>query len=378
MSLWKAGDVVFAKASSYTRIFHAVYDRRRVSKQGLADALGLSLPTVTAGLRALERDSLIRRQGTHASTGGRPAIAYELVADARFAIGVEIVAERARIAAVDLYGTTLAHHDEPLPFRRSETYFAHVTQLVATMAEELSNSHGILLGITIAIQGIVDDAGHVTFGGLLGADNVQVSLDDFARHLTMPLRFVHDAEAAAFAELWRHRDLTGFAYLSLNDHLGSAVVLGGRLLQGGSLGAGVIEHMTLYPTGRQCYCGNTGCAETLVGVRALEQRARMPLGQFFDLLRAGDTTCTRLWSSYLSDLALLIHNVRMVTCTDVMIGGRLARHINETDLRVLRTRATSHGALSATPFHLVRGQYGDQATVVGAALLLVDECLKSV
>ncbi|MDO4537696.1 MAG: ROK family protein, partial [Coriobacteriales bacterium] len=251
----------------------------------------------------------------------------------------------------------------------------HVGQLVDKIVEECADTRESLLGVTIAIQGIVGDASRISFGGLLGADDVRVSLEDFVPHLPAPLHFVHDAEAAAYAELWRHRELQDFVYLSLNDHLGSAVVHEGTLLKGGPLGAGVAEHVVLRPGGEPCYCGGKGCAETVLGARSLERSCGLPVDEFFQRLRAGDATCKRLWDNYLSDLALLIHNVRMVSCGDMMLGGRLARFASDADLRVFRMRASEYGALARTPFRLVRGHYSDMAAVMGASLLLVNEFL---
>ncbi|MDO4538421.1 MAG: ROK family transcriptional regulator [Coriobacteriales bacterium] len=338
--------------------------------------LGLSLPTVSTGLRTLEKQGFIVRRGSYASTGGRPAAAYEFVPNARFAVGIELAATHVHVAVVDLYGNVLARHEEQMSFQRTDTYACQLGRFVDKSVAECQGLPHSLLGATIAIQGIVGDENRVSFGGLLGADNAQVSLDDFAPHLPGQLRFVHDAEAAAFAELWRHRELQDFTYLSLNNHLGSASISHGSLLHGGPLGAGVAEHMVLRPGGKNCYCGGKGCAETVLSVQSLEQRAHLPLDEFVKRLRTGDGGCARLWDSYLSDLALLIHNVRMVNCADLMLGGRLARHLSDADPRILKTYASQHGTLANTPFRLMRGQYGDKATVVGAGLILVDESLR--
>lgn len=366
---------MFAKSGSCSEVFRMVYQRGRVSKRALVDELGLSLPTVSAALRTLEQEGLVERNGSYASTGGRPAAVFELRPDARMAVGIEVVARRVNVAALDLYGTVREQRDCQLPFAREQAYFDQVAAQVSDLVASVGCRVCDLLGVTVAIQGIVGDNGRVSFGGLLGADDVHVSVDDFACLRGCPVRLVHDAEAAAFAELWRHPDLDDFLYLSLNNHLGSALVLNRRLLKGGLVGAGVAEHMTLERDGRPCYCGNHGCAETLLGALALERDAGMPLEQFFSQLREGDASCVGLWERYLRNLALLIHNVRMLLGCDVIIGGRLGGYLTAGDLRNLRMLVAAHGSLASSEFRLVRGQYGDRATVVGAGLLPVDEFL---
>lgn len=369
----KEGVVVFTKGSSAAKVYRLLYERRHASKQMVAHELGLSMPTVSKALATLVDAGLVSRTNVYASTGGRPAVAFELVTDARFGLGVELVADELHLAAVDLYGNVLAAQRKPLAFYGGDGYLDEVARLVTRLVASLDKPREALLGITIAIQGIVSETGRLGFSELLGTGETNISLEDFSRRLPYPVRLVHDAEAAAYAELWRHREMTNFVYLSLNDHMGSALVLGGQLLDGGPLGAGVVEHMVLDPKGARCYCGNRGCADTVLGIHALEAKAQLPLEDFFALVRAEDRRSVTLWERYLSDLALLIRNVRMVACCDVILGGRLERHLREEDLRKLRQTAGGDGALGRVPFRLTHGHYGFEATVIGAGLLSVEE-----
>lgn len=273
-----------------------------------------------------------------------------------------------------IYGHILGKHTHHIDFEHSEAYEKGVSVFLEEDMAELSIPHERLLGATIAIQGIVSKD-RVTFGGLLGADSAKISLEDFARYISFPLRLVHDAEAAAYAEAWRHGGLQDFAYLSLNNHLGSALIRDQKLVRSNGVGAGVAEHMTAIPQGEQCYCGNHGCFETVLGAKALERHALTPIPSFFEALRADDSKALRIWDTYLEYLALLIHNLRMAACGNVVIGGRLAQYLTQKDLRTLRMKCKDKGVLSSQPFHLVRGHYGDLATVIGAGVMTVNEFL---
>ena len=367
---------MFAKVSE-ARIFRYVYAHRRASKQLIAHDLGMSLPTVTHALATLDKEGLVARRGTFPSTGGRPAEAYELCANARYAIGIELVAEGINVAFVDLMGTVLRQGALPMPFARTESYLKSVSAYLETELLESGLPRKRLLGATIAIQGLVSQGVSVTFGGLLGDESAGVVLGDFARHIHFPLQLAHDVEAAAYAEIWRHRELGNFAYLSLNDHLGSAFVRDGRLVRSDDFGAGVAEHMVAVPLGAPCYCGNRGCFETLLGAKALERRAGTTVPRFFEMLQAHDPNAIRLWDRYLDSLALLIHNLRMVACGDVVIGGRLSRYLTQSDLRALRTKVTGNGELSRRDFHLLCGHYLDEATALGAGIMVVNRYLET-
>lgn len=167
---------------------------------------------------------------------------YEFCPDARFAIGVELVAKRIDVAFIDLYGHILNRHTHSIDFEHSKKYNKGVSVFLEEDMAQLGIPRERLLGATIAIQGIVSKGNRVTFGGLLGADSANVSLTDFA-------------------------------YLSLNDHQGSALIRGQKLIRSDGVGAGVAEHMIAIPQGERCYCGNYGCFETVLGAKALEQHA---------------------------------------------------------------------------------------------------------
>ena len=362
---------MFAKASE-EHVFRYVYKRLRTSKQNIARDLNLSLPTVSHALAALEDEGLVVKRGTFPSSGGRPAKAYELCANARYAIGVELAADSARVALVDLVGNIVTQSVLWTAFSRTEAYLKNVVDHLEAEIRKSGLPHDRLLGITFAIQGIVSRDERVTFGELLGEGGTDISLQDFSQYIRYPLHLVHDAEAAAHAEIWRHRDLKDFVYLSLNDHLGSALVKNRRLMRSNGFGAGVAEHMTAIPLGMQCYCGNHGCFETVLGAKALERQAGTTVQRFFERLQHLDSDALLLWDRYLDNLALLIHNLRMIACGDVMIGGRLSRYLTQRDLRTLRLKLNNKGVLSRYDYHLLCGHYRDSATALGAGIMVIN------
>ena len=107
----------------------------------------------------------------------------------------------------------------------------------------------------------------------------------------------------------------------------------------------------------------------------MEKHALTPIPAFFEALHTDDSNALRIWDTYLEYLGLLIHNLRMTACGNVVIGGRLAQYLTQKDLRTLQMKCKNKGVLSSQPFHLVRGHYGDLATVIGAGIITVNEFL---
>ena len=61
------------KKLNKNRIFRLIYNSDKISRQEIADQLGLSLPTVNQNLKMLMEDGLIEYVGNFTSTGGRMA-----------------------------------------------------------------------------------------------------------------------------------------------------------------------------------------------------------------------------------------------------------------------------------------------------------------
>ena len=79
------------KKLNKNRIFRLIYNSDKISRQEIADQLGLSLPTVNQNLKMLMEDGLIEYVGNFTSTGGRRAQAITINNNARKAISVTLV-----------------------------------------------------------------------------------------------------------------------------------------------------------------------------------------------------------------------------------------------------------------------------------------------
>jgi len=65
--------------------------------------------------------------------------------------------------------------------------------------------------------------------------------------------------------------------VTLGTGVGGGVVIDGKLYRGKNLSAGEIGHMTLFPEGVPCNCGNTGCLERYVGNSDIVRRTKQML-----------------------------------------------------------------------------------------------------
>ena len=99
------------KKLNKNRIFRLIYNSDKISRQEIADRLGLSLPTVNQNLKMLMEDGLIEYVGNFTSTGGRRAQAITISNNARKAISVNIKADYINVDVVGLKGQIIYSMD---------------------------------------------------------------------------------------------------------------------------------------------------------------------------------------------------------------------------------------------------------------------------
>ena len=358
-----------ARRDSARIILRHLYENRHATKRDLQRTLGLSLPTIGARLRELEDDGLIACDGHAASTGGRKAHTYAFDAASHVAIGVAMHPTELNVYAVDLYGTPVAHVDRTTVHRNDNAYYQRVGALVDEIAAEREREGSTVLGVAFAVPGIVaPDGESIAFDPLMG--DTGLTLATLAQNVHHPTTMIHAADADATAELWFDRTLRDAVCLYLNRRVGGALVIGGRLHQGPNRCNGAIEHMTLTPGGRACYCGRRGCVDAYCSPETLPEDYESIPG-FFSVLEQGETHHRARMNEWLDHIAQAIVNARTVVAGDVIVGGEAAQYLVDEDIAALRARIEARMPYGLDRFTLRKWLGLDGQDAIGAALTVI-------
>ncbi|MBT1176231.1 ROK family transcriptional regulator [Bifidobacterium callimiconis] len=365
------------KVHNRHQVLDHIYRNQGSSKQDIMRALNMSLPTITQNLRDLEADGLIRRGGFLKSTGGRKPQIYTFNNRAAIAIGVRMTARQIILCAVDLRGTCIKRATGRLPYRHAHAYYHRICQLIEQFIGSLGEDSEHVIGVAFCMQGIVSaDGRSIAFGDILG--NTGLSVDEFARELTVPCTFIHDSDASAMAELWMDPSISDALCIYLEPYMGGAVIIDGRLRQGGTMKNGTIEHMTLVPDGDDCYCGQKGCADVYCSARVLLEHRDETLDEFFNQVRDDEYAHRRIFGVYLDHLALAIKNMCTVLNCDVIVGGKAGQFFTTDDIADLRDRVLRISAFPDDDFTIRKSVCHPDQDVIGSALIYVREFMDSV
>jgi predicted NBD/HSP70 family sugar kinase len=139
-----------------------------------------------------------------------------------------------------------------------------------------------VLGIGVGIGGYMDPVEGVSHEYLYASDWYDVPLRRLVEdRWQLPCCLVNDANACALGE--KHRGMgvgvRDFLCAWVGEGVGMGIVANGALYTGRSAYAGEFGHMHAEDGGQLCYCGHTGCLETICSQQAVLAACREGLRQ---------------------------------------------------------------------------------------------------
>lgn len=364
------------KQNNRNRIYRAVYEASEpMTKQGLAQQLHLSLPTVTMHLNELIEEGFLMYSGTLASTGGRKARALTIVKEARVSIGMSLTDRTIRLVAIDLGVNQLSYERYSQPFEDSPAYYEKLSKLLETFLERNGYRRGNVLGVGIALPGIVqEDRNTIDF-----APTMKIRSRNFSalrQLIPYPIKLFNDASASGFAEWWGDATQRNMAYLSVERGVGGTVLVQGKPYHGDHGRSGEFGHMCVEPQGRACSCGKYGCLEAYCSVSRISDDLDVSLEEFFEMLDEGNRQMEIVWDRYLTYLAIGIVGIRSVLDCDVVLSGMLTPFM-ENHMEKLRALVASMSPFDSDGLYVRLCRHRSHSGCVGAALHFVSEFMEN-
>lgn len=356
------------KENNQERIFSLLHRQESLTKQEIAAALKLSMPTTLQNVNELIEREILEEGDAVESTGGRRAKKIRLNRKAGFCAGIDITTSHVGFVVMNLIGEVIARKSVPLKFLDEPEIYEQIGRELELLLKK-SRLGSRLLGAGISFPAIIDMRSDLIVQSHI-FELEHVSLDRFRRTISCPLVVENDANCLSYVEL--SPECPDYIYISLNRTVGGAVVQNGRLLKGEGFRAGEVGHMVLVPGGRKCYCGKKGCADAYLSPNVLSKD--ISLESFFERLNQGDEESVRAWDEYLDCLAVLVTNLRMALDMRIIIGGEVGTYLGPY-MNELKKKAAEYDRFARDIDYLqpVGAERREYAGAVGAALLALEE-----
>ncbi len=364
------------KKLNRTNVFQLLRQFNGLTKQDIVATLQLCLPTVTQNISELQSEGLVAESGSVGNTGGRRARVYDIVRDARAAIGLDITSNHVTVVVVDLTGSVSYCLRTRRRFEQTDSYYRYLGDLVHQAVTESQLDESRVLGVGIGVPGLVtEDHDTVFFGKILNFTGATCS--EFSKYIPYETRLFNDANAANFAEIWSCKELKNAFYLMLSNNIGGSMVIDSKIYAGEHLRSGEVGHMCIVPNGRECYCGQKGCVDSYLAATKLSELTDGNLAAFFLLLKNHDKKALAVWETYLEHLVMTVNNLYMAFDCTIILGGYVGEYIGDylSDIQAL---ASQRNTFEDNADYLRVCSYKTETIAAGAALNFIARFLESI
>lgn len=371
------------KEMNRANIINIIKQHGEITKQDIAAALKLSIPTVTTNTNQLIEEGLVEEAGVGDSTGGRKPVILKFVENARYSVGVNISPDSVGILLMNLKNTII---DEASFVYEREYSFSEVLRRLQVEIEGLLTHHQIdknkVSGVGISLPGLVDEDRLI----LENAPNIGVRDFDFKGFqdgLQLKIIIENEANVAAYAEIEMGKtvNMRNVVYISITEGIGTGIIIDQNIYKSTKKKAGEFGHMRVSDEANRCNCGRTGCWELIASKKALFRYYQeftglrgSSLEQIFSKESFDMPAVQEAIEKYIDCLFIGIENIILGLNPEyVIIGGELGKFEKEMLQLINRQNHMKSSFVEYEGTKVVFSALKDKGSLIGAALLPFEE-----
>lgn len=362
----------------------------------LAQRIGLTRSAVSSLIDQLIGLNYVKESGTTPSkqiSGGRPGTSLSLNPDGGVSIGLEIKDTLLSVVSLNFAGQLLAERHLEITDTSFSYVYGEAARLIRQSMDELVASGKKVLGIGVAVQGLVNpEEGVVSVAPSLGWHHIPLK-EKLQHAFQVPVMISNDASASAVGEHYFGiaRDCDHFIYLETGDHgIGAGVFIQGRLFHGLQGYAGEVGHMVINPAGAICHCGRQGCWEAemamanirkklLSAIRAgrktefqVAEIERMAMNRIAEAAERGDPLAREMMAEIKRNIQIGMANLVNIFNPEKIVLGRMLKTMSRYFLEDLRAHISKQCLTGPAEAVEIAVSGLENACTHGAAALVLD------
>ena len=367
-----------------------------ISRADIAKETNLTPPTVTNIVNKLIAENIVMEYKVGESNGGRPPVLIKLNPDFMSIIVIHISTYNLHQYTLDAELKTKKKEKNSIRGLKQEEVLELLTSVLDKAIKESPQN---VSGIGIVVRGPVKmKEGISVFAPNIGWRNVPLK-SIVEEKFGVPTYVINDVRAMALGEfhMGKAKDVENMIFLKVGYGIGSAILINGRIYTGASDGAGEIGHTTIDVAGPQCSCGNYGCFEALASEKALVNLVVKSIKEGMDSIvyqmaegmldsvtpemiyeaaKLNDKLAVNALKTIGRYLGIGIANtINTFNPELILIGGGIvqARELIEDIIIETAKKRTFENSFSSC--RIAFAELGDDATLIGAANMVMDEVL---
>lgn len=206
-----------------------------------------------------------------------------------FILGVKLISMQQDLWGIDLGGTKIEgvimpSLEQPEPLLRTRIHteafkgYEHIVSQIVSLVAQMKDATGLQPSrIGIGTPGVLDPILHTMKNCNSTALNGRPLQQDLEKALGIPVMLANDANCFALAEThWgivkqQYPDARMVFGIIMGSGVGGGIVIDGKVWNGKHGIAGEWGHIYLDSSGGPCYCGKSGCVETILSGPSLQR-----------------------------------------------------------------------------------------------------------
>jgi predicted NBD/HSP70 family sugar kinase len=371
-------------------VLDAIRRLREASKSDLARAASLTPAAIAAIVDGLEAAGFVKQVGKRFGQRGSPSVLYKLNPDRVFSIGIKIGRRALEAVMIDFIGEVRGREEHEYSFPDPGLVVKTGNAAIRNFAKRVN----LLPGATIVGLGIASPyflggwSEELGFPSDLGERWAAIDLTAFFdTNPKVPVFVENDATSSALAELMlgvgtRFRD---FMHISIDTFVGGGLVLSGQVHTGPHGNSAALGPLPVSPSSLDSMAAKPARYQSLLHrasiyvlvnhlrsrgieinrVRELEplpDAARQPLLEWMD-------DC----AGALVEAIIAITSV--IDLEAIILDSILPRSIHFELLSQVQAQFNRISAVGIVPPEILSGQFGQQASPIGAATLPISTLL---
>lgn len=325
------------RAANRWEIMRLVLGRWPISRADIGRRTGLNKATVSTIVKEWLDAGLLRETELGPSQGGRKPILLKPRAEAGCALALDLDIRRVGAILTDLSGEkVLAREQFAIGEQDFPQVYGQLCQAVDRLLHRMPQSRYGLVGMGVAVHGVVDLSGLIRFIPRLGWRNVDLrSL--LEERYQVPVYLDNDGNLAALAQQELMEGGEGQPYQSLavvniGESISAGLITQGEVLRGFHGFANAIGHHTInFDEPVRCSCGKFGCWEqycsdsaVIAYANSVLPRPIATLEELVELIRHQDPVAKQVMDRFLTYLAVGLTNIIFIfDCQAVAVSSEL-------------------------------------------------------
>ena len=325
------------RAANRWEIMRLVLGRWPISRADIGRRTGLNKVTVSTIVKEWLDAGLLQETELGPSEGGRKPILLKPRAEAGCALALDLDIRRVGAILTDLSGEkVLAREQFAIGEQDFPQVYGQLCQAVDRLLHRMPQSRYGLVGMGVAVHGVVDLSGLIRFIPRLGWRNVDLrSL--LEERYQVPVYLDNDGNLAALAQQELMEGGEGQPYQSLavvniGESISAGLITQGEVLRGFHGFANAIGHHTInFDEPVRCSCGKFGCWEqycsdsaVIAYANSVLPRPIATLEELVELIRHQDPVAKQVMDRFLTYLAVGLTNIIFIfDCQAVAVSSEL-------------------------------------------------------